>query len=158
MVSELDPSRRLRVADAIARIGSVPGYEHVSAQLTTLLESGHILHDSDLSDRAVVEWTGRMILGEEPFEGPRVGLEETLVHEHHHRHRQANLLKSASFWAGIATRTPVMARYERPAYRAALKYLAEVARSRPDDHDDALREANAVRRTWDIVYGMPLDP
>ncbi|MFM7323017.1 MAG: hypothetical protein ACKO5K_16075 [Armatimonadota bacterium] len=156
MARALDPERRLRVADAIARIGAVPGYASVARDLGALLDAGRIRHDPDLEDRAVVEWTGMVVLGEEPFQGASVGLEETLVHEHHHRKRQANLMKSASFWTGVVTKTPVMARYERPAYRAALDYLAAVGVARPDDRIDAEREAEAVRRTWEIVYRLPL--
>jgi len=158
MPQALAPELRLRVAEAIERIASVPGYGPVARDLAGWLDAERIHFDPALADRAVVEWTGRVVLGPEPFEGPGIGLEETLVHEHHHRMRQRNLMKSASFWAGVATRSHVMARYERPAYRAALAYLEAAAAARPDIAPDASREAEAVRRTWDIVYAIPLVP
>lgn len=140
--------------DTLALIASTPGYEAVAADLSRLRDRGRIRFAPDLADRAHAGLLGALTLGPEAFDGnSALSLAETLVHEHHHLFQQPPLLKTVSFWAGVATRTPVMARYERPAYAAALGFLQAIARARPDLADEATREASAVEATFAANYG-----
>ena len=149
-----DETRRERLNAALALIASTPGYEVVAADLSRLHDRGRIRFAPDLADRAHAGLLGALTLGPEAFDdNSALGLAETLVHEHHHLFRQPPLLKTVSFWAGVATRTPTMARYERPAYDAALGFLAAVARAYPDLADEAAREASAVEATFAANYG-----
>lgn len=141
---------------AISLIERTPGYEALGVELRGLAASGRIVLVPHLTDRAHAGLTGRIYLGPEPFaEGSVLGLAETLVHERFHLH-QFPLLKTASFWAGVATGTPPMARYERPAYRAAYDFLEAVAAAFPDLTDEARREQAAVAAVFAAEYGRPL--
>lgn len=138
---------------ALALIGSTPGYQGVAADLSRLRDRGRIRFAPDLTDRAHAGLLGALTLGPEVFaDNSALSLAETLVHEHYHLFRQRSLLKTVSFWAGVATRTPTMARYEQPAYAAALRFLRAIARARPDLADEAAREAAAVEATFAANY------
>lgn len=150
-----EPHRR-RVLDAVALIAEVEGYHTVAQDLAALLESGRIRFWPALTDRAHAGLTRRITLGPEAVEGGVVGLAETLVHEHWHLFRQIPLHKTASFWAGVATGTPVMARFERPAYRAAFDFLEALARQRPETEAIARAEAQAIAVAFEQEYGGSL--
>ncbi len=138
---------------ALTLIAATPGYEAMAADLSRLRDRGRIRFAPDLSDRAHAGLLGALLLGPEVFAAnSALSLAETLVHEHHHLFRQPPLLKTVSFWAGVATRTPTMARYERPAYDAALDFLAAVARAHPDLADEAATETSAVEATFAANY------
>ena len=147
---------RRRVRDAIALIASVDGYADVARDLAALDDAGRIRYVPRLADRAHAGLTRRVALGPEAIDGGPVGLAETLVHEHWHLFRQHPLHKTASFWAGVATGTPVMARYERPAYRAALAFLDALARRHPETAATAHAEARAVALSFAAEYRLPL--
>lgn len=140
------------VEAALELIRSTPGYETVAADLQSLHARGRVHYVPTLPDRAHAGLLGAITLGPEAVTGSALSLAETLVHEHFHLKRQSHLAKTVSFWAGIATRTPVMARYERPAYQAALDFLAAVARARPDLAGEAEAEAGAVGATFAAQY------
>ncbi len=146
-----------RIGTAIALIGSVPGYEAQAATLGKMLEAGRIRFVPTLEDRAQASLTGVITLGGEPFASgaTTLGLAETLVHELFHR-MQNPLLKSSSFWAGVFTRSDVMLRYERPAYRAAERFIAAYLGAFPEANEEAASERHAVRATFESSYGEPL--
>jgi hypothetical protein len=151
------PEWEERLRQAIELIGRTPGYAEEARELADLLARGRIGFAPNLDDRALVTLTGRIQLGPEALDGPLVGLAATLIHEHFHLH-QSPFLKTASFWAGVATRTPVLRRYERPAYTAALRFLQIVAATFPDLATTAQGEAAGVAATFAAVFGAPLIP
>jgi len=144
-----------RVRQAIELIGRTPGYAGEARELADLLARGRIHCAPGLEDRALVTLTGRIQLGPEALDGSLVGLAATLIHERFHLH-QSPFLKTASFWAGVATRTPILRRYERPAYAAALRFLQTVAGTFPDLATIARGEAEGVEATFAAVFGAPL--
>ena len=133
---------------AIALIASVPGYEGVGESLVRR----RVSYVPTLEDRGQATLTGVILIGPEALEGSLVGLAETLVHEEFHT-RQNPFLKTHSFWSGVFTQTPVMARYERPAYGAAISFLEALARSQPALAQEALSEAELVRASYTALYG-----
>jgi hypothetical protein len=138
---------------ALALIERTPGYAEAGAELRSLAARGRIVLLAGMEDRAHTGLTGRIYLGPEPFaEGSALGLAETLIHERFHLH-QVPLLKTASFWAGVFTGTPVMRRYEAPAYRAALDFLEAVEAAFPELAAEARREQAAVRAVFAANYG-----
>lgn len=138
----------LEIAEAIALIARVPGYEAIARNLTRCT----VRYVPELGDRGQATLTGVILIGPEALFGGMVGLAETLVHEEFHT-RQNHLLKTHSFWSGVFTRTPVMARYERPAYQAALDFLAALAATCSEHASEALAEADAVRASYTAFYG-----
>ena len=143
-----------RLDDAIALIARVPGYEGVAAELSELRVRGR-LRVANISDRGQASVWGTITLGPEAFEGGAVGLAETLVHERFHL-TQFPLAKTASFWGGVFTGTPVWCRLERPAYRAALAFLDALAAARPELADECFSESEAVRASFSAHYGEAL--
>jgi len=139
-------------------IRRTPGHTVVADDLEAWFASGDVIYEPNLPDRAQVTVLGILILGPEPFDPPLLGLAETLVHEHHHRFRQHHLQKTVSVWAGIATRTPAMARYERPAWRAALAFVHAVRQHQICNPADCDSEEFAIRTSWEIHYQIPLEP
>ncbi|WP_395090086.1 hypothetical protein [Armatimonas sp.] len=137
----------LEITRAIALIACVPGYEAIAQNLTRRT----VRYVPELSDRGQATLTGVILIGPEALLGSVVGLAETLVHEEFHT-RQNHLLKTHSFWSGVFTRTPVMARYERPAYQAALDFLAVLAVSHPEHAGEAHAEAEAVQSSYTALY------
>ena len=140
--------------EALALIGSVPGYEAVAAQLAGLRARGR-LRVEEISDRGTASVWGVITLGPEAFEGGLVGLAETLVHERFHL-TQFPLARTVSFWGGVLTWTPVWRRLERPAYRAALDFLAALAAARPELAEECSSEAESVRAAFLAHYGAAL--
>lgn len=142
-----------RVAGAIALIAKVPGYASVAEELARC----KIRYIPTLLDRGQATLAGTILLGPEAWEAGPVGLAETLVHEHYHT-RQNPFAKTPSFWMGVFTRTPVMARYERPAYQAATTFLERLAETLPEHTREAEDEAEAVRLSYESLYRLPLWP
>ena len=138
----------LPIAEAIALIGRVPGYERVAQNLVRRT----IRYIPTLEDRGQATLTGVILIGPEALLGSLVGLAETLVHEEFHT-RQSHLLKTHSFWSGVFTRTPVMARYERPAYQAALDFLAALGGAFPEYAAEARAEYDMVQVSFEASYG-----
>ena len=138
------------ISKALALIARVPGYEGVAQNLSRRT----IRYLPTLTDRGQATLTRVILVGPEALLGGVVGLAETLVHEEFHT-RQSPLLKTHSFWSGVFTRTPVMARYERPAYQAALAFLAALAAAFPEHADEAHAEAEAVRASFTAFYEAP---
>jgi hypothetical protein len=139
----------VRLAEAIALIASVPGYEPIAQNLTRRT----VRYEPTLEDRGQATLTGAVLIGPEALLGGVVGLAETLVHEEYHT-RQNHLLKTHSFWSGVFTKTPVMARYERPAYQAAADFLEALARAQPAHADEARAEAELVRASYRALYRL----
>jgi hypothetical protein len=137
-----------RIAEAVALIGRTPGYEGVAQNLLRRT----IRYIPTLEDRGQATLTGVILIGPEALLGSLVGLAETLVHEEFHT-RQSHFLKTHSFWSGVFTRTPVMARYERPAYQAALDFLTALAAAFPEYADEALAEYQMVQASYSAFYG-----
>ena len=142
-----------RVAEAIALIARVPGYASVASELTGCT----IRYIPTLQDRGQATLAGVILLGPEAWEAGPVGLAETLVHEHYHT-RQNPFAKTPSFWIGVFTRTPVMARYERPAYQMAFTFLQQLATTLPEFAEQARAEGEAVRLSYESLYRLPLWP
>lgn len=136
---------------ALALIGSVPGY----AGTVQTLRRARLRYNPHLPDRAQVSWTGTLTLGSEPFaeagDAGEVSLAGTLAHEAYHL-TQFPLLKTASFWAGVVTRTSTMARYERPAYQFQAHFLDSLARTRPDLAEQCRREKAAALASFAAAY------
>jgi len=141
------------ISEAVDLVDSVPGYGKIAGRLRRL----RIDYLPSLPDRAHTTLRSKIIVG------PRALLESdptpfslagTLVHEEFHT-RQNPFLKTASFWTGVATRSPVMARYEWPAYRAQTTFLRALAQSRPDLRDAIDREINAIVDAVYRYYGRP---
>lgn len=152
----LDSAQKERVLAAIRLIDRTPRYQEVALDLRRLLTRGDIRFSEDIADRAHAGVTGNIYLGAEALEGDVLSLAETLIHEHYHARRQNPFEKTASFWLGVVTRAPVMRRYERPAYSEAAAFLTAVAGAFPDLADAALRERDAVARTFAAEYGTSL--
>ncbi len=140
------------IRDAVALIGSVPGYARVARDL----ERRRILFDPRLPDRGQASLGGTIRIGPETLHGDRdavlVALAGTLVHEHHHT-RQNPFLKTLSFWRGVFTRTHPMGRYERPAYEQQSAFLDALALSHPELAALAARERDAARASFAACYG-----
>ncbi len=141
----------LKIEQAIALIARVPGYAEVAQNLSRRT----VRFVPTLIDRGQVTLMGVILIGLEALEGSLVGLAETLVHEEFHT-RQRHLLKTHSFWSGVFTRTPVMARYERPAYKAALEFLLALASTFPEHSKEAHVESEAVRASYAANYRLAL--
>jgi hypothetical protein len=140
--------------EAIALIDSVPGYEGIASALSQKRAAGKLRVEA-IADRGSASVWGVIRLGPEVMgEGP-VAIAATLVHEHFHT-TQAPLAKTASFWTGVFTRTPVWRRLERPAYRAAVEFLEALARSRPELATMCAAESDATRTSFEAHYGEPL--
>jgi len=144
-----------RIREAIDLVARTPGYGAEARELADLLRRGRIRYAPALADRALVTLTGVIKLGAEALDGPLVGLAETLVHERFHLH-QNPFLKTTSFWTGVATRTPVMRRYEEPAYLAGLCFLRAIEAAFPALADVARAEQDDVAATFAAVYQAPL--
>ena len=152
----LPEPHRQRLGDALALIARTPGYADEARALADWQEAGRIRFVPDLTDRAHAGLLGAITLGPEAFDGTALSLAQTLIHEHWHIARQSPLQKTPSFWAGVATGTPVMARYERPAYRAAPAFLDTVAAALPEWEAAARAEAREVAQTFAHHYRIAL--
>jgi len=145
-------SPEARIAQAVSLIAQVPGYSMIAQDLA----ARRVLFVPKLKDRGEARLSGTILIGPEALEGSFVGLAETLVHEQFHT-QQNPFAKTPSFWLGVFTGTPLMARYERPAYRAALRFLEQLALSHREHADEAQREAEAVRLSYASLYRLPLE-
>jgi hypothetical protein len=146
------------VALAIALVSEVPGYEEEAHLLRMWQMSGRLRFDPGLKDRATTNWRKTITLGPEllPATNPSVlGIAATLVHELFHV-RQNNFGKTVSVWLGVFTRTDMMLRYERPAYRAATDFLDAVAASMPERAAEAAEEKVATQEAFLMHYGATL--
>jgi hypothetical protein len=141
---------------ALELIRATPGYENIAAELARLAAQGRIRVDSKLEDRAQAGLLGTITLGPEAIESNPLSLAQTLVHEHYHLH-QNPLEKTVSFWSGVWQRTPVMRRYEQPAYRAALRFLNAVENSQPHRAEEVQREQAAIRQVFAINFGGEIE-
>lgn len=56
----------------------------------------------------------------------------------------------------MVSRTPVMRRYEQPAYQAALDFLQAVKGAHPHLAEEAAGEQAAVRQVFEIGFGGTL--
>ncbi len=141
---------------AITLVAQTLGYETVGTDLLRLLQSEKLQFVPTLEDRGQATLGGRLLIGPEALYSGLVGLAETLVHEHWHLRRQLPLEKTAPFWIGVATGKPVMRRYEAPAYRAALNFLAAVESTFPALASEARSEQEIIRASFADFYGGPL--
>jgi len=156
MTPELTEEQKARVQAAIALVTRTPGYGVVGAGLKAHLSRGRVCFDPALPDRAQAGLTGRIVLGPEAMGSPTLSLAQTLVHEWHHVH-QFPLEKTVSFWMGALMGRPVMGRFERPAYRAALRFLQAAAQAFPDLADAARAEQGAITTVFEAEYGGPIE-
>lgn len=142
--------------EALRLIQSTPGYAEIGVRLAQMSSEGRLRVDPELEDRAQTGLTGIITLGLEAAEASPLSLAQTLVHEHYHL-RQNPLLKTSSFWGGVLTHTPVMRRYEQPAYQAALDFLEAVKTAHPLLAREAEAEQTAVRQVFTIGFGGTLN-
>jgi hypothetical protein len=149
-----DPDRRLRAA--ISLVSATPGYDTVGKDLSNLYDRGKLEFVPTLEDRGQATLGGRLLIGPEAVYDGLVSLAETLVHEHWHLRHQLPLEKTASFWAGFVTGKHVMRRYEMPAYKAALQFLAAVEATFPHFAEEARAEQNSIHASFAQFYGGPL--
>jgi hypothetical protein len=140
------------LARALSIIGATPGYKTVHTDLTRLISKNKLRFSPRLPDRAQTSLFGIITLGPEAVESSPLSLAQTLVHEQFHLH-QNPLLKTVSFWVGVFTRTPVMQRYEQPAYQAAIDFLEAVKSSHSVLKHEANREQSEVRQAFHAGYG-----
>lgn len=146
------PIPPLMITEALNIIGATPGYQQVAGELRLLAGRGRIRFQPGLPDRAQTGLTRIILLGHEVLASPPLSQAQTLVHEHFHLH-QNPFLKTVSFWSGVATRTPVMRRYELPAYRAAYDFLEAVKTAQPNLAALAGSEQEAIRQVFAQGYG-----
>ena len=144
------------LSEALRLIQATPGYEETGVRLAQLASEGRIRLDRELQDRAQAGLLGTITLGPEAATAGALSLAQTLVHEQYHL-RQNPLLKTASFWTGVMTRTPVMRRYEQPAYQAAVDFLEAVKRAHPHLAGEANAEQAAVRQVFAQDFGATLN-
>ncbi len=144
------------LSEALELIRATPGYLETGVALAQLASENRIRIDGNLPDRACTNVWGIITLGPEAIESSALSLAQTLVHERYHL-RQNPFLKTASFWTGVLTRTPVMRRYEQPAYQAALDFLEVVKRTQPHLTVEANSEQNAIRVVFANDYGVALN-
>ncbi len=141
--------------DALNLIAATPGYQRHADELRRLAERGRIRFDAAMEARAEAGLTKTITLGTEALGAHPLSLAQTLVHELYHLH-QHPLLKTVSFWSGVATNTPRMRRYEQPAYRAAYEFLEAVKTSQPGLAAFAQSEQNAISQVFAEGYGGKL--
>ena len=140
---------------AIDLVRRTPGYQKIGVELAQLASDGRIRFDAKMEDRAQTALSGIITLGEEATSSSALSLAQTLVHERYHLH-QNPLLKTVSFWGGIVSRTPVMARYEKPAYRAAYNFLEAAKKAHLHLAGEAQSEQNAIAQVYETSFGAPL--
>lgn len=140
---------------ALSLIAATPGYQRHAEELRRLAERGRIRFDAAMEARAEAGLTKIITLGPEALTSHPLSVAQTLVHELYHLH-QNPFLKTVSFWSGVATGTPVMRRYEQPAYRAAYEFLEVVKTSQPQLAAVAQSEQNAISQVFAQGYGCEL--
>jgi len=135
------------IQQAVQLIQATPGYAKTGVELAQMASENRIRVNLDLDDRAHAGLMGAITLGPEAANSSFLSLAQTLVHEHFHL-QQNPLLKTASFWSGVATRTSPMLRYEKPAYQAAFQFLEAIKKVRPALADEAESEQAAIRQVF----------
>jgi hypothetical protein len=143
------------IYEALRVIRSTRGYVPVGVELAQLASQGQIIVDAEMEDRAHASLLGSIMLGPEAVAATPLSLSQTLVHELFHLH-QNPFEKTLSFWLGVFTGTPVMQRYERPAYLAAFRFLEAVKASHPHLSREAEAEQRAVAQVFEISFGDSL--
>ena len=141
--------------EALRIIRTTPGYAEVGIELAQMACEDRIRLDPALDDRAHAGLLGTITLGPEATGSSPLSLAQTLVHEHFHLRRQNPLLKTLSFWSGVASRTHVMKRYEQPAYQAAHDFPEAVKRAHPVLSAEAEAEQMAIGGVFAINFGEP---
>ena len=141
---------------AIRLIQSTPGYVEIGVALAQMASENRIRVDGNLEDRAQAGLLGTITLGPEAVESSALSLAQTLVHEHFHL-RQNPLQKTVSFWSGVLSLSPVMKRYEQPAYQAGIDFLEAVKRKHPHLTDEADNEQAEIRQIFELDFGGILD-
>jgi hypothetical protein len=136
--------------EAIQLIESTPRFATTGRRLRRL----NVRYSPTLNDRGAASLLGVIRVGPEAVSDGPISLAGTLVHEEYHT-RQNPFLKTASVWAGVATRTAPMARYEWPAYREQVAFLRDLASRDPLLAEAALAEAEAVCTSVYSYYGKP---
>jgi hypothetical protein len=147
------PGFKKIIREAVDLVDSVPGYSTIAGRLRRL----RIDYLPSLPDRAHTTMLSQIIVGPKALlnlDKTAFSLAATLVHEEFHT-RQNPLLKTVSFWTGVLTRTPTMARYEWPAYRAQTAFLRALAGQRPDLREAIDHELNAIVESVHRYYGRP---
>jgi hypothetical protein len=144
------------LADAIRLIRATPGYHDIGVDLAQLDWAGRIQVDMNLEDRAQTTLRGIILLGPEAAGASPLSLAQTLAHEHFHLRHQHPLLKTVSFWSGVLTRTPVMRRYEQPAYQAAIDFLEAAKETHSHLAEEAAAEQAEVRQVFLTDFGERL--
>ncbi len=143
------------ITAAIDLICATPNYGAIGWRLAQLTAKNRLRVDLNLEARAETSLRGIITLGPEAIASNPVSLAQTLVHEAYHV-CQNPFLKTVSFWSGVATRTPIMRRYEQPAYQAALDFLSALQQVRPDLAAEVEAEQNAVRCVFANDFGVML--
>lgn len=146
------PNNPSALHEALRLIRSTPGYTEVGVHLAQLASEGDIRVDMSLQDRAQTDLRGIITLGPEAVEASALSLAQTLVHEAYHL-RQNPLWKTVSFWSGVVTRTPVMRRYEQPAYQTAIDFLEAAKNAHPHLAEEAILEQDAIRQVFATDFG-----
>jgi hypothetical protein len=141
--------------EAIRLIRTTPGYMEVGIELAQLTSEDRIRVHPTLEDRAHAGLLGTITLGLEAAQATPLSLAQTLVHEHYHLH-QNPLQKTVSFWSGVLSHTPVMRRYERPAYEAAFAFLEAVKQAHPHLAAEAQAEQAAICQVFETAFGETL--
>ena len=140
------------IQEAVALIASVPGYQHVAADLSRR----RIFFTPALVDRGQASLLGTIRIGPETLAGAGderlVSVAGTLVHEHWHT-RQSPFLKTFSFWNGVLTRRHPMRRYEWPAYAHQMAFFSALAVSHPGLASHARCEQAAALASFQACYG-----
>ncbi len=137
---------------AIRLIQSTPGYAETGVALAQMASENRIRVNANLEDRAQAGLLGPITLGPEAVESSALSLAQTLVHEHFHL-QQNPLLKTVSFWSGVLAKSPVMKRYEQPAYQAGIDFLEAVKAKHPHLADEAENEQDEIRQVFQIGFG-----
>lgn len=146
------PTSPAAIQDALRLIQATPGYAGVGVELAQMASDGRIRFAPHLEDRAHAGLLGTLTLGPEAMHAGPLSLAQTLVHEHFHL-RQNPLLKTLSFWSGVARGAHVMRRYEQPAYQAAHDFLEAVKRARPAMTAQVEAEQRAIRQVFATTFG-----
>jgi hypothetical protein len=155
-ISRQIPATPPALHEAIRLIRTTPGYTEVAVDLAQLASENRIRVHPTLEDRAHAGLLGTITLGPEAAQASPLSLAQTLVHEHYHLRRQHPLLKTVSFWTGVLSHTPVMRRYERPAYQAAFDFLEAAKKVHPQLTGEAEAEQAAIRQVFETFFGEPL--
>jgi len=145
------------LSEALRLIRTTRGYAEIAVDLAQLASENRIRFNAGMEDRAQAGLLGTITLGPEAAEASALSLAQTLVHEHFHLRRQNPLQKTVSFWSGTFSRTPVMLRFEQPAYQAAVDFLRAVAASHPDLAGEAQNEQDEIRGAFQNDFGASLN-